>query len=163
MHRGRREDDAERWVSHPKEIRGREEKKKKRKKVVLRSPHENLPTQDHDKITLQNPPRKDHIAFVRSTRAIWPSVRSRFPFLYKTWLAFKWNEITGDRHLAFRTHFRSNWRAWLRGKPYVLFRSRIWCVFVIEKKHEDFLIWTCVRFLNPYLCWKWNCIFVKSV
>jgi len=28
------------------------------------SPYEDLPTQDHDKITLQDPPRKDHIAFV---------------------------------------------------------------------------------------------------
>ena len=99
--RGRREDDAERWLSHPKEIRAGEEEKRgmregggeerrkrnKRKKVVLRSPHEDLPTQDHDKITLQNPLRKDHIAFVRShgTRAIWPSTRSRFPFLHETW------------------------------------------------------------------------------
>lgn len=35
---------------------GGEEKKNKGKKAVLRSPHEDLPTQDHDKITLQNPP-----------------------------------------------------------------------------------------------------------
>lgn len=46
------------------------EQKTKPTKTVLRSPREDLPTQDHDKITLQDPPRKDHIAFVRSTRAI---------------------------------------------------------------------------------------------
>lgn len=40
------------------EEKKRKDKKKKNKgkKAVLRSPHEDLPTQDHDKITLQNPP-----------------------------------------------------------------------------------------------------------
>lgn len=68
MHRGRGAEDAERSVKPLEKERGekggrRKRKKRKggkknkgKKKAVLRSPHEDLPTQDHDKITLQNPP-----------------------------------------------------------------------------------------------------------
>lgn len=54
-----RKDRLSRWRKRG----GRKRKKRKggkknkgKKKAVLRSPHEDLPTQDHDKITLQNPP-----------------------------------------------------------------------------------------------------------
>lgn len=43
----------------------RKEKNGQEKKQEGWSPHEDLPTQNHDKITLQDPLRKDHIAFVR--------------------------------------------------------------------------------------------------
>ena len=38
--------------------------------VSLRCHHEDLPTHDHDRITLQDPQRKDRVAFVHSTRGI---------------------------------------------------------------------------------------------
>lgn len=54
-----------------KEKRGGGKKNKGKKKAVLRSPHEDLPTQDHDKITLQNPPcERIILPLCTGTRAI---------------------------------------------------------------------------------------------
>lgn len=48
----------------------RKEENRGKKERKGRSLREDLPTQAHDKITLRDPPGKDHIAFVPNTRAI---------------------------------------------------------------------------------------------
>lgn len=50
----------------------RKEENRREKNRRGRSLCEDLPTQDHDKITLQDPAQKDHIAFVQHSGHVTP-------------------------------------------------------------------------------------------